>query len=119
MKLRILLSFFAMVPGLLGAQQLIFPSTENWNQIKEGQMLSFQVKVNDPLTPKYSLEGINGYAIQFDTLGNFSWKPSFDLADRLEKQKEISLIFQAEWKDGRRVRTTTNFTILHQTASRK
>ncbi len=106
--------FFVLIPGLSCAQQLIFPDTENWNQVKEGQTLSFQVKVNDPVAPRFSVEGINGYAIQFDTLGNFFWKPSFELVDRLERQKEISLIFQAEWKDGRKIRATTNFTVLHE-----
>ena len=103
-----------LIPGFSFSQQLIFPDAENWNRVKEGQTLSFQVKVIDHALPKFSLEGMNGYGILFDTLGNFSWTPSFDLVDRLEKQKEISLIFQAEWKDGRKVRATTNFTILHQ-----
>jgi len=108
------LSLLVLIPGLSFSQQLIFPDAENWNKVKEGRTLSFQVKVNDPAVPRFSLEGINGYGIQFDTLGNFSWTPSFDMVDRLEIQKEISLIFQAEWKDGRKVRTTTNFTVLHQ-----
>jgi len=109
-----LLSLLVLIPGFSFSQQLIFPDIENWNKVKEGQTLSFQVKVIDPAVPKFSLEGVNGYGIHFDTLGNFSWTPSYDLADRLEKQKEISLIFQAEWKDGRKVRATTNFTVLHQ-----
>jgi len=108
------LYLLVLIPGFSFSQQLIFPDAENWNKVKEGQTLSFQVKVNDHAVPKFSLEGINGYGIQFDTLGNFSWKPAFDLADRLEKQKEIGLIFQAEWKDGRKVRTTMNFSVLHQ-----
>lgn len=108
------LILLVLIPGLSCAQQLIFPDTQNWNRVKEGQTLSFQVKVNDPLIAKFSLEGINGFGIQFDTLGNFSWKPSYDLADRLDMQKEINLIFQAEWKDGRKVRTPVNFIILHQ-----
>src|SRR5882724_3567621 len=98
------LCWLVLIPGFSFSQQLIFPDAENWNKVKEGQTLSFQVKVNDPVVPKFSIEGINGYGIQFDTLGNFSWKPEFDLADRLEKQKDISLIFQATWKDGRKVR---------------
>ncbi|GHN00706.1 hypothetical protein WSM22_21950 [Cytophagales bacterium WSM2-2] len=101
-------------PGLVSAQQLIFPDSANWNQLKEGQLLAFRVKVKDVIAPKFTLEGINGYGIQFDSLGNFSWKPSFDMVDRLEKQKEINLIFQAEWKDGRKTRTPINFTVFHQ-----
>src|SRR5689334_11260640 len=108
------LCLLVLIPGISFSQLLIFPDAENWNKVKEGQTLAFQVKVNDSSVPKFSIEGVNGYGIQFDSLGNFSWKPSFDLADRLEKQKEISLIFQAEWKDGRKVRSTANFTVLHQ-----
>lgn len=77
-------------------------------------MRNFRVKVNDPAVPRFSIEGVNGYGIQFDTLGNFFWTPSYDLVDRLESQKEINLIFQAEWKDGRKVRTPINFTLIHQ-----
>ncbi len=108
------LVLFVLAPVLSPAQQLLFPTTENWNQVKEGQELSFQVKASDPLIPKFSLEGINGYGILFDTLGNFSWKPSYDLVDRVEKQKEINLIFQAEWKDGHKARAPINLTVLHQ-----
>lgn len=111
---RLVLVLLVFFPGLAVGQQLIFPEAESWHQLKEGQLLSFQVKVNDSVAPKFSLEGINGYGITFDTLGNFSWKPSYELVDRLEKQKEINLIFQAEWKDGRKVRTPVNFTVLHQ-----
>lgn len=109
-----LLVILLIVSGTASAQQLIFPDSVNWNQLKEGQTLSFRVKVKDATAPKFSLEGINGYGILFDTLGNFSWQPSYDLVNRLEKQKEINLIFQADWKDGRKARTPINFTVFHQ-----
>ena len=111
---RLFLLLLVFISGIASGQQLIFPDSANWNQLKEGQTLSFRVKVKDTAIPKFSLEGINGFGIQFDTLGNFLWKPSFDLVDRLEKQKEINLIFQAEWKDGRKVRTPINFVVTHQ-----
>jgi hypothetical protein len=112
--LRLLIFLLVLLPGLSTAQQLIFPDSANWNQIKEGHLRSFRVKVNDSTQPRFSIEGINGYGIQFDTLGNFSWRPSYDLVDRLENQKEINLIFQAEWKDGRKARTPINFLVFHQ-----
>jgi hypothetical protein len=111
---RLFVLVFVFVSSIASAQQLIFPDSINWNQLKEGQSFSFRVKVKDAAVPRFSLEGINGYGIQFDTLGNFSWTPSFDLVDRLEKQKEINLIFQAEWKDGRKTRMPINFTVSHQ-----
>jgi hypothetical protein len=114
MVLRLVFTLFVMIPHALLSQLLIFPEGETWKQVKTGQLLSFQVKCNDPILPKYSLEGVNGFGIQFDTIGNFLWTPSFDLVNRLEKQKEINLIFQAEWKDGRKVRTPINITVFHQ-----
>jgi hypothetical protein len=33
--------------------------------------------------------------------------------NRLEKQKEVSVIFQAEWKDGKKVRQPVNFIVHH------
>ncbi|MCX8490430.1 MAG: hypothetical protein ORN54_05120, partial [Cyclobacteriaceae bacterium] len=38
----------------------------------------------------------------------------FDLADRLEKQKEIPLLFQAQWKNGNRIHKSITFLVLHQ-----
>ncbi len=98
----------------LSAQQLIFPDSIGWNTLTEGEELSFFLTTTDSLKPRYSLEGVNGYRILFDTLGHFNWKPSFDLVDRLEKQKEAILIFQAEWADGRRVRKQIAFTVYHK-----
>lgn len=80
----------------------------------EGEELSFVLTTTDSIKPRFSLEGINGYKIQFDTLGHFNWRPPFDLVDRLELQKEATLIFQAEWHDGRRVRKQIAFTIHHK-----
>jgi len=114
MNVRLTLVFFILIIQWGFSQQLIFPSTANWNTLKEGQTLTFQVKSGETINPKFSLQGINGYTIQFDTLGNFSWTPSYDLVDRLEKQKEINLIFQAEWKDGRKINAPITFTVLHQ-----
>jgi hypothetical protein len=60
------------------------------------------------------LQGADSLQIQLDTLGTFFWKPGFGLVSRLEKQKEINIILQAEWKDGRRVTRSLNFIVLHQ-----
>ncbi len=102
------------LPGLLNSQSFIFPSAENWTELKEGQSFSFNLDVTEAEKPKYTLEGANGYRVTLDTLGHFSWTPSFDLVDRLEKQKEISLLFQAEWKSGHRMRKSVSFLVLHQ-----
>jgi len=51
--------------------------------------------------------------MRFDTLGNFRWKPSFDLVDRVAKSKDFTVIFQASFEDGRRERKAITFTVQH------
>jgi hypothetical protein len=112
-KLFFVIVFWLSVSQLC-AQQLIFPDSTGWNVLIENEELSFFVMNTDSIQPRYTLEGVNGYRIQFDSMGYFQWKPTFDLVDRLERQKEIILIFQAEWPDGRRVRKQIAFTIHHK-----
>ncbi|HZX75448.1 MAG TPA: hypothetical protein VFE57_13570 [Cyclobacteriaceae bacterium] len=92
---------------------IIFPTTQDWNILSENQELSFQLKSDTSQNPKYSIKGIDGLAIHYDSLGNFSWKPSFDLVSRVEKVKEFPVIFQAEWPNGRRVSKTITFIVKH------
>ncbi|MDD1444491.1 hypothetical protein MEO93_29965, partial [Dolichospermum sp. ST_sed3] len=106
--------FFSLFFSQLSAQQLLFPSASGWNVVTEGEVISFLLTTTDSIQPRYSLEGINDYKIQFDTMGQFYWSPPYDFVDRLEKQKEISLIFQAEWPVGRRVRQQIAFTVQHK-----
>lgn len=60
------------------------------------------------------MQGPSGPNVSFDSVGNFSWKPSYDVVDRLEKQKEFTVIFQAEWKNGKRARAPITFLVTHQ-----
>jgi Putative Ig domain len=108
---------FVLSSVSLFGQSFIFPVSENWTVLKEGQPFTFTLDVTESGKPRYSIDGINDYQISLDTLGHFLWTPSFDLVDRLEKQKEITLIFQAEWKNGHRIRKPISFTILHQNRS--
>ena len=119
MKGKVFFVFWLGASTWLQAQQLVFPEQSNWTTIGEGERVSFKVAAMDSLKTslkpqKFSLEGVNESGIEFDSLGNFSWKPSFDFVDRLEKQKEFTVIFQAEWADGRRIRKPVTFTVLHK-----
>lgn len=114
MKIWLAAPLFFCVALVTQAQQLLVSDSTNWNSVAEGSILAFKIETTDPVKPKFTLEGSNGYAIQFDTLGNFYWKPAYDLVDRLVKEKEITVIVQAEWKDGRRVRKPLSFKIIHQ-----
>ena len=115
MKIKVFLVVWLGACSWLSAQQLIFPEPANWTTIVEGEAIHFKVSVIDLQKPKrYSLEGASDSGILFDSLGNFSWKPSFDFVNRLEKQKEFTVIFEAEWADGRKIRNPVTFTVLHK-----
>jgi hypothetical protein len=113
MRFILLLLMGLCVGNSAWAQRFIFPDSVGWKTVTEGKELSFKVSVNDDSAPRFSLEGGNDYGMQFDSVGNFSWKPSFDLVDRLAQQKEISVIFQADWRDGKKLRRPVHFIVYH------
>ncbi|HEY0742342.1 MAG TPA: putative Ig domain-containing protein [Chryseosolibacter sp.] len=92
---------------------LIFPDSLGWNTVKENEELKFSVSTNRSERARFSMEGGEGSGIQFDSLGNFVWKPSFDFVDRVAKVKELNVIFEAYWKDGKRERQPITFNVLH------
>jgi len=96
------------------ASTFIFPDSTGWNILNENQTLSFNVKSThqDPAL-YYSIEGANGLEIEFDSLGHFRWTPSFDLVDRVQKSKDITLIFQQMLPDGKRERREVTFIVRH------
>jgi outer membrane lipoprotein SlyB len=94
-------------------QVLIFPDSLGWNTVNENHELKFRVKTNRPEPARFSIEGVADSGIQFDSLGNFRWKPSFDFVDRVAKTKEITVIFEATWLDNKRERQPVTFTVKH------
>ncbi|NOT74872.1 MAG: hypothetical protein HOP08_08070 [Cyclobacteriaceae bacterium] len=113
--MRVVLLFLFLSGALsLVAQQLVFPSQSGWTQLEEGKEFSFTVGLTDnSKVVRFSLDGGNDLGMQLDSIGHFTWTPSYDLVDRLAKQKEISVIFQAELKDGKRTRHAVNFFVTH------
>lgn len=114
MRYRLILLLFIFSVSVGYSQHILVSDSTGWNSLREGDFLSFKVSAADSLRPRFTLEGGNGYGMQFDTLGAFYWKPDFKMVDRLEKQKEVTVIVQAEWKDGRRVRKPLTFVVYHQ-----
>lgn len=112
---KVIILIFVCCSNLVLAQDLIFPFQYGWNILSEGDELKFTLKVRDSVPPRFfSLDGLESTGMQFDTLGNFYWKPGFDLVDRLEKQKDFNVIFEVSLEDGRKARTPITFTVLHK-----
>lgn len=93
---------------------IIFPNLTGWNTLQEGKAFSFRVTAYPDLPAvSFSIVDTEPLGFQFDSTGNFSWTPSFDLVNRVELSKEFPIIFQANWADGNRVRQTIVFTVQH------
>jgi hypothetical protein len=110
------LFLFLLNSAAINAQNdssFIFPDSLNWNIVKENDVLSFQVKSTHNDVIRFSIEGTEGLDIVFDSVGNFNWKPSFDLVNRVEKNKDFTVIFQQELKDGKREKKAITFTVAH------
>lgn len=96
----------------VSGQRIIFPEGDQWRLPAEGTETKFSVRT-DTIPPHFTLEGNLNFGMLLDSVGNFTWKPSFDLVDRLEKQKEITVMFQAEWKGGKKSRKAVTFIVSH------
>ncbi|HEX5170409.1 MAG TPA: Ig-like domain-containing protein [Cyclobacteriaceae bacterium] len=93
--------------------ELVFPDFEGWNILNENEGKSFKVSIDPYVKGHFTVEGAENLGMQIDSLGNFFWKPSFDLVDRVELSKDFSVIFQATLPDGERIRKTATFTVNH------
>jgi len=92
----------------------IFPDSTGWNVVNEGQHVQFQIKSTHQSNKiYYSLEGADGLGIQFDSTGMFRWTPSFDIVDRVQKTRDVTVIFQQGLPDGKRERKEVTFIVRH------
>jgi hypothetical protein len=107
LKKLLFFTAFALLTASVSAQtghEIIMPDSIGWNVLNEGRALSFKVRTTAPEDLRYfSLENADKLPIQFDSVGNFTWKPSYDLVNRVEQKKDFTIIFQAaveRWKTG-------------------
>ncbi|PSR53152.1 hypothetical protein AHMF7605_06210 [Adhaeribacter arboris] len=99
----------------LSPLQLIFPNQPGWNVVKEGQSLQFEVKAVGGTGTRflYSLTSGRMEEMYFDTLGHFSWTPSFDFVDRLAKDRTVQLLFEARNEKDERVKQVIDLKVEH------
>jgi hypothetical protein len=97
------------------SQQLILPEGKEKYNLVEGENLTFKITSNETAPSIFFLiAGDENTGIQLDSIGNFSWTPSYDFVSRLEGQKEVNVIFEADWKDGRKARKPVTFIVSHK-----
>ncbi|MGK7396591.1 MAG: hypothetical protein ACNS62_18580 [Candidatus Cyclobacteriaceae bacterium M3_2C_046] len=94
---------------------IVLPDYQGWNQVNEGELLAFKIYANGGKDPHYIFDLVEGReaGIQMDTAGNFSWTPSFDLADRLNEQVKFPVIFEVRNDSNQTARKKVEFIIQH------
>lgn len=100
MRTNLLIFSFLVLFQQLFAQdspKIVLPSGIDWNQLKEGVPVSFQLKIEgkDCVKFRYSIPQGKLEGMELDSLGSFSWTPSYDLVDRLTGFKYQQVIFEA------------------------
>ncbi len=117
MRRILLLASTAIVLSVTGYSQngheLIFPDSLGWNILQEGHPLTFQLKADPEGAVRFYIVDTEPLGFSLDSLGYFSWQPSFSLVNRVELKKEFPIIFQGNWPDGSRIRKTITFTVYH------
>ncbi|WP_162053360.1 hypothetical protein [Pontibacter pamirensis] len=97
--------------------KLNFPEQPNWNVLKEGEKLQFQAKASGGAdstnTYTYALTQGREEGMEFDSLGHFSWTPSYDFVDRLSDGRTVQLLFEAKNKKGGSVNQVVELKVEH------
>jgi hypothetical protein len=95
--------------------KLVFPNQPGWNVVQEGKNLQFEVKAAGGSGNRYTYALTQGSVegIKFDTLGQFSWTPTYDFVDRLNKDRVVQLQFEARNDKDERVSQVIAFKVEH------
>ena len=76
--------------------KIILPSSENWNVLREGNSVNFDLKASGGNGKNYKFSISQGKieGMKIDSLGKFSWNPAYDLVDRISQNKNFQVIFE-------------------------
>lgn len=113
-----LLIFFACHQVTAQEPQLMLPSENDWNLLREGDSLAFRITVRDTASDSgsiwsYRVIGDRELGYRLDSSGVFTWVPSYELVDRVNEFKNFSLIFEATDGAEGKLRQEVDFTIFH------
>jgi hypothetical protein len=118
LKKLLFFTAFALLTASVSAQtghEIIMPDSIGWNVLNEGRALSFKVRTTAPEDLRYfSLENADKLPIQFDsTLEILTWKPSYDLVNRVEQKKDFFDNFPGPVEGWQTCRKAVTFTVNH------
>ena len=95
--------------------KLSFPERPGWNVLKEGEKLQFQAVATGGTDSNFTYALTQGReeGMVFDSLGRFSWTPSYDFVDRLSNGRTVQLLFEARNKKGESVSQVAELRVEH------
>ncbi|MGL4631688.1 MAG: hypothetical protein ACRCVT_10825 [Leadbetterella sp.] len=117
--IRSLFVFMFLTPLVLRAQNHVViqePSFPNWNLGREGDTLTFDLKLsfeNAPSKRSYVIKQGKIVGMEIDSMGNFTWIPQYHLVQRLEKQKVFQIIVESSYQEGRFIQKNIDLVIEH------
>ncbi len=85
-------------PVITVPYKLILPTHYGWSTIQEGQTISFQLQTTGGKGAADHFSITKGMApgMTLDSLGTFTWTPSYDIADRLSNSAAVAVLFEAK-----------------------
>jgi hypothetical protein len=99
----------------LKSLQISLPQQSDWNVVAEGQSIRFVLKStgNSDEAVTYSIAQGMLEGMAFDSTGQFSWTPGYDLADRLKGTRTVPVIFEVRNRRGESATQLAEFRVQH------
>lgn len=95
--------------------QFILPTQLSWNIVEEGQELIFQVNTRGGKSDTVYLSLAEGKmkGMRFDSLGRFVWTPPYDVADRINTLRSVSIVLEARNNAGESIKQQISLKVIH------
>lgn len=98
-------------------KQIILPSQANWNEVNEGELLNFSLKISGD-----SIHQVHNYQISqgklagmnIDSLGTFTWLPAYSIVARNEQLKLLQCIVEVRLGNGESISKTLDINVKHK-----
>lgn len=95
--------------------RILLPQHADWNVIPEGQELHFYIKSAGTNTDSLAYHLVQGQleGMSLDSTGFFTWRPGFDLVDRIQMTRTVPILIEIRNKFGETVTQGVDLKVLH------
>lgn len=95
---------------------IIFPETQNWNQLNEGQTLEFQLKAEGASADEYRFRIPDqvDQNMELSLEGAFRWTPGYDVVATGQPSDTVSVTFEVLSKTGEQGSRKVDFIVFQQ-----